>query len=76
MPVYKYRSPIDMAPPGRVSQAELAARIRNVWGRAFLLCPPLWRRGVRRFHSVEEANRERLQDTVARMRRRAMPGGG
>ncbi len=71
MAVPRYRSPYDMPPPGRAKDADLAARIRSVWQRAFLLCPPARHRGVRRFRSLVEANQERLAETVARMRRAA-----
>jgi hypothetical protein len=74
MPLYKYRSASDMPRPERASDAELPARIRSVWGRAFLLCPAVCRPGVRRFRSMEEANEDRLRETVERMRRRAASG--
>ena len=69
MPLHKYRSASDMPRPERASDAELATRIRSVWGRAFLLCPRVCRPGVRRFRSMEEANLDRLRETAERMRR-------
>lgn len=73
MPLHKYRSVSDMPRPERCGDAQLAARIRQVWDRAFLFCPPLRHTGVRRFRSMEEANEERWRDTVDQMRSRA-PG--
>jgi len=71
MPVIKYRSPGDMPRPEPGSDAELASRIRVLWSRAVLLCPPALHRGVRRFRSIAEANQERMRETAERMRRRA-----
>jgi hypothetical protein len=77
MPVYKYRSVEDMPAPSQVSAADLEARIRVLWHRAFLLSPPSFPRGVLRFRSIEEANERRARDTAERMKRRAntrLPG--
>jgi hypothetical protein len=63
-----------MPPPEVRTDATLASRIRTLWSRAFLLCAPDRRRGVRRFRSIEEANQERAQATAERMRRRAGEG--
>jgi hypothetical protein len=71
MPVIKYRSLADMPRPEPSNDAELASRIRVLWGRSFLLCPPARHRGVRRFRSMAEANEERMHETAERMRRRA-----
>jgi hypothetical protein len=71
MPVIKYRSFADMPPPEPSSEGQLASRIRVLWSRAFLLCPPARKRGVRRFRSIAEANRERTRETAERMTRRA-----
>jgi hypothetical protein len=71
VPVIKYRSFRDMPPPEPSSDAQLAARIRALWSRAFLLCPPARQRGVRRFRSMAEANQERARETAERMARRA-----
>jgi hypothetical protein len=69
MPVYKYRSAEAMQRPEPISGPELAERIRTAWRRAFLLCPPEPRRGVRRFRTMGEANDDRLRLTIERMRR-------
>ena len=74
MPVYKYRSVADMPSPSLLpAGADLADRMRAVWGRGFLICPPVLRRGVRRFRTIEDANRERERETAERLRRRAGP---
>lgn len=73
MPVYKYRSVEAMPRPERSSGPELATRIRTAWRRAFLLCPPEPRPGVRRFRTMADANEDRLRATVERMKRRAKP---
>ena len=72
MPVYKYRTVSDMPPPARAADPDPAARIRILWARAFLLCPPALRRGVRRFRNIAEANAERERDTLERMTRRSL----
>ena len=70
MPVQKFRSAAEMPRPPRATGPELEARIRALWNRAFLLSPPDYVRGVQRFRSIEEANEEREQRTIARMRAR------
>lgn len=75
MPVFKYRSPGEMPAPERVSGPDLPARIRALWARSFLLCPPISRRGVRRFRSIEEANEDRMRATLERMRQRSAKDG-
>jgi hypothetical protein len=69
MPVTKYRAVADMPRFEKRSEVDLAARIRTLWARAFLLCPPAPPRGVRRFRSIEEANEARSRWTSERMRR-------
>ena len=68
MSLTKYRSVAEMPPPGRADDASLAARIRASWRRAFLLAPPGFPRGVRRFRTIEAANEARERATVERMR--------
>ena len=68
MPVSKYRSVQDMPRPPRTSDNDLTERIRAVWTRAFLLCPPAPPRGVTRFRSIESANAAREKATQERMR--------
>lgn len=68
MPVHKYRSVDEMPRPTRCREAELEARMRAVWTRAFLLSPPSFPRGVRFFRNMEEANEARFRDTERRMR--------
>ena len=74
MPVYKYRSVEDMPRPPRASGEDLVQRIRAVWNRAALLCPPRPPRGVMRFRTIEEANAARDRATLERMRSTARPG--
>jgi hypothetical protein len=69
MPVQKYRSAQDMPRVGPAAQTDRAARIRGVWRRAFLLCPPSFHRGVIRFRSIDAANDQRLRATYERMRK-------
>lgn len=71
MPVRKYRSVADMPRPPADAAVPLAQRIRVLWRRAFLLCPPDFVRGVSRFRTSEAANQARAQATAARMRRTA-----
>ena len=68
MSVRKYRSVADMPRVERAEPGELVERIRAVWRRAHLLCPPDPPRGVRRFTSVAKANEARTEATLARMR--------
>lgn len=68
MPVTKYRSVMEMPSPPTATERDLAERIRAVWNRAFLVCPPRPPRGVTRFASVERANAARTQATLERMR--------
>ena len=68
MPVSKYRSVADMPRVERAAPDELVARIRAVWRRAHLLCPPNPPRGVQRFASVEQADEARNAATLSRMR--------
>lgn len=77
MPVVKYRSVAEMPRPSRVTDAaSLPARIRAVWGRAALLAPPsVVPRGVTRFRTIEEANRDRAERTKRRMRASRERGG-
>ena len=69
MSVTKYRNGEDMPRIEKHGDVGLAARIRTLWARAFLLSPITPVRGVRRFRSIEEANEERAQTTARRMRR-------
>jgi len=69
MPVKKYRSAEDIPRMERADGSDLPIRIRAILRRALLLCPPVMRRGVRRFRNIEEANGERERDTAERMRR-------
>ncbi len=71
MSIHKYRSVSEMPPPERCDDRDLPARIRSVWDRAFLFCPPVRHVGVRRFRSMEEANQARLRDTAELMKQRA-----
>lgn len=68
MSVRKYRSVADMPRVERAEPHELVARIRAVWRRAHLLCPPNPPRGVQRFSSIEQADEARTRATLARMR--------
>ena len=70
MPVQRYRTIEEMPalPPNR--GGELAARIRVLWQRAFLLCPRSLRRGVRRYRSMDEANEDRARELLARVSER------
>ena len=70
MPVTKYRSVADMPRPRSGRDESLVLRIRALWNRAFLLSPPAFPRGVRRFRSIEEANAARAEATRDRMRSR------
>jgi hypothetical protein len=69
MPVQRFRSIEDMPRPTLAGEHDLAVRIAAIWRRAFLLCPPSFARGVRRFRSIEEANQDRERATAERMRR-------
>lgn len=70
MPVQRFRDPdaarralwVDAGDPN------LAQRIRKLWARAFILAPAMIPRGIRKFRSAEEANAEREQWTLARIR--------
>ena len=67
MSVSKYHSVEEMPPIGRCPDDELVERMRAVWNRAFLLCPPNFPHGVMRFGSIEEANSARQQMLHKRM---------
>jgi hypothetical protein len=69
VPVTKYRDARDMPPVPRSGASDLAARIRALWTRAFLLCPPSPPRGVQRFRCIEDANAARAEALRQRMRR-------
>ena len=77
MPVWKFRDgedtrPVWTGPPGH---PDLVRRIRFVWALAARLAPPNFPRGVRKYRSIEEANREREEWEVRRcgeLRRRVL----
>ncbi len=71
MPLFRYRTVEEMPPPERVQGPELALRIRALWNRAFALCPPEHRPGLRRYRSIEEANQDHEREKLERMRRRS-----
>ncbi len=70
MPIQKFRS-LDEArqalwvPSGRPG---LAARIKSLWAFSTRLAPRQIPRGLRKFRSIEEANREREQWVERRVR--------
>jgi hypothetical protein len=70
MPVTKYRSVADMPRPRSGRDETLVLRIRTLWNRAFVLSPPAFPRGLRRYRSIEEANAARAEATHERMRSR------
>ena len=68
MSIKKFRSVTEMTAPQASNTGNLVARIRDLWERAFLFCPPSWPMGVKRFANHTEANEDRLRMTVLRMR--------
>lgn len=68
MPIHRYRSVSEMPAHTPTAPGEVEARIRAVWARAALLCPPRLARGVQRFRSIAEANAQREAERTARMR--------
>lgn len=68
MSLRKYHSVADMPRLIERDDLMLPVRIRQVWQRAFLLSPPQYKRGVRRFRSIEEANAKRDAERVEYMR--------
>ncbi len=69
MPFSKYRSVEEMPRPERVSDEQLADRIRALWKRARRFAPPATIiRGVQRFRGVEELDAATDRETVQRMR--------
>lgn len=69
MPVWKFREgedtrPVWTGPPGH---PDLMERIRAVWAIAELLAPPPFPCGVRKYRSIEEANRDREEWSRKRM---------
>ena len=70
MPVFKYRSVMDMPPPPRCpDDEELVARIRAVWDRVARLAGGGYPPGVHRFRSIQEAQEARERVVRDRMRR-------
>ena len=69
MPVQRFRSFEDARRALWVDSRDpsLAARIRRVWRLSARLAAPTPRRGVIRFRSMEEANRERDARVTARV---------
>ncbi|MEX0873339.1 MAG: hypothetical protein WD646_13465 [Actinomycetota bacterium] len=49
--------------------AALARRISSLWARATRLAPPSFDRGVKKFRSIDAANRDRDRATAQRVRR-------
>jgi len=69
MPVWRFREGEDTrilwtGPPGA---PELIRRIRAVWALASRLAPSPFPRGVRKYRTIEEANREREEWNIRRM---------
>jgi hypothetical protein len=70
MPVVRYRS-IDAVPPPEPLDPRARGfldRLDAVWRRATTGLPPLFEPGVRRYRSVEDADRDREAALIARMR--------
>jgi len=77
MSISRYHDVSEMPPPPRVTGDDLWERIRALWSRSSRLSSVCTPRGVQRFRSIEEANREREERTIRHMRRgSADPGGG
>jgi hypothetical protein len=72
VPVQRFRTPEDAARAlwTRPGDPGLGRRIRSLWEMSARLAPPrAVPRGVRRFHSIEEANRERAAWSTCRLPR-------
>jgi hypothetical protein len=70
MPVVRYRS-IDAVPPPEALDPRARGfldRLDAVWRRAATGLPPLFEPGVRRYRSVEDADRDREAALIVRMR--------
>jgi hypothetical protein len=71
MSVRRFRDPEEarQALWTRSDDPELPARIRRLWALSRRLAPIEAPRGVRKFRTIEEANRERDERTRRRVRR-------
>jgi hypothetical protein len=76
MSLRKYHSVSEMPRPTDGGNSSLPVRIRELWRRAFLLSPPRYKKGVRRFRSIEEADAARAADRAEYMRRTRQQGPG
>lgn len=71
MPIQKFKD-LDAARQAlwrRPTSSDLGAHIRALWAFSMRLAPRQIPRGVRRFRSLEEANREREQWVTLRVQR-------
>ena len=68
MPIRKFREGEDARPAwtGPPGHPDLIRRIRAVWAIAARLAPSNFPRGVRKYRTMEEANREREEWDVRR----------
>lgn len=68
MPVYRYRSFDDArrALWTRSDAPDLADRIRRLWAFSARLYPRRYTPGVRKFRTIEDANRDRESRDLAR----------
>lgn len=70
MPIQKFRDVDDArrALWARSGQPDLVSRIKRLWEFSTRLTPRQIPRGVRQFRSIEEANQERDQWVIRRVR--------
>ena len=70
MPIQRFRRVEDMPPLAPLPPSpEREDRLRALWGSWLRILPPLDLRGVRRYRSIEEADRDREEAVVRRARR-------
>lgn len=69
MPVYRFRTIEEMNQHEPPTRADLADRIAALWSRAAALAGLESPRGLQRFRTIEEANRERELRTTERIQR-------
>jgi hypothetical protein len=68
MSLRKYHSVSEMPRLIEGANSSLPVRIRELWRRVFLLSPPHYKKGVRRFRSIDEADATRAAERAEYMR--------
>ncbi|MBI2251986.1 MAG: hypothetical protein HYU63_04465 [Armatimonadetes bacterium] len=68
MPVWKFHSVEEMIKQNNYSKKNNSLRIHELFSLLSSILPPLCKRGVQKFHSIEDANEARKLCEIERAR--------